>query len=232
MNNRNSSKLARNLEAIAKRKFGSLDLKFVSPDQAAALRKQKLLNADDMATLASFWLDQGLDRGSSELAVLALNKPSELSDAGLLFDAALKEMEVRFPDVETSLLKSLHIYLDAIVNHRIPPMAGMAALDDLHRDHYDNGGKPRSEALVCHPKRNVEDPTRYAGQELGLEYMFTWYREFQHAQDMDGSTWYFNELPFQQQLAKFDEELIAEAKILLQHLRTVHPKVKGSARLT
>ena len=135
MNNRDSSNLAKKLEAIAKRKFGSLDLEFVSPDQAAALRKQKLLNADDMAALAGFWLDQGLDSGSSELAVLALDKPSELSDAGLIFDAALRELGVRFPNAETSLLKSVHIYLDAIVNNRISPMAGMAALDDLHRDH-------------------------------------------------------------------------------------------------
>ena len=231
MNNRNSSKPAKNLEAIAKRKFGSLDLEFVSPDQAAALRMQKLLNADDMATLASFWLDQGLDSGSSELAVLAWSKPSELGDAGLIFDAALKELGVRFPDVETSLLKSVHIYLDAIVNNRISPMAGMAALDDLHRDHYDNGGEPLSEALVCHPKRNVDDPTRYTGQELGLEHLFTWYREFQDAQDMDESTWYYNELPFEQQLAKFDEELIAEAKILLEHLNTGHPDIIGSAEL-
>ncbi|CAO1649073.1 hypothetical protein [Parasphingorhabdus sp. NYA22] len=231
MNNRDSSNLAKKLEAITKRKFGSLDLEFVSPDQAAALRKQKLLNADDMAALAGFWLDQGLDSGSSELAVLALDKPSELSDAGLIFDAALRELGVRFPNAETSLLKSVHIYLDAIVNNRISPMAGMAALDDLHRDHYDSGGRPLSEALVCHPNRNVDDPTRYAGQELGLEYLFTWYREFQDSQDMGGSTWYYNELPFEQQLAKFDEELVAEAKILLEHLNTVHPDIIGSTEL-
>jgi len=175
---------------IALRKFGNLDLQHVTPEQAAALKNQHLLSAEDMVALANHWFEQGLDNDSQELAVIALNKPTDVSDIGPSFDTALKEMNVAQPLQEETVLTLLEVYLDAIINNRLHAMVGMAALDSLYDDHFGIDRKPPLEPIIRHPKRALDDNENYLGHELGLEYLFTWYREFQDAQDNDDSTWY------------------------------------------
>ena len=54
----------------------------------------------------------------------------------------------------------------------------------------------------------------YLGSELGLERMYTWYRELQDWED--GSTlFYYNNLSRSEQRQKFVEELVNEAKKVL-----------------
>lgn len=198
------------------RKAGPLPAEEISPSQAAALWKLALLDAEDIETLATSWLERGQDQGSPELASLALYPPSSLSGAGPSFETALAEMRVAIPTLNESILVILELYLRAIVEGRLPPMVAMFAMDDLYHE--------RGDTHLRHPNRRLDDPQKYLGEELGLEHLYTWYRELQDAED--GSTlFYYNDLPRDQQLAKFEEKLIAEAKVLHSHLCNTHPEV-------
>jgi hypothetical protein len=201
---------------IALRKLGVLAIGEVTPVQAAALWRLNLLRAEDIGALANSWLETGRDEGSPEVASIALNPPSSLSIAGPSFEAALAEMGVTIPSLDEPVLVTLELYLRAMIEGRLPPMVAMAAIDDL----YEN----RGDARLQHPNRSGADHDKYLGQELGLEHLYTWYRELQDAED--GSTlFYYNELPKDEQLAKFEEELLSEAKILHFHLCNIHPEV-------
>lgn len=224
---KNASSRSELSKAIALRRSGRLALEAISPQEAAALWNEKLLSADDVAELANHWLEKDLDCGSIDLAALALNVPTDLSEVGQQFESALQEMKVPTPSNDDSILIVLNIYLCAIIEARLSPMAGMAFVDDLFFKHYGNASEISCKPLVRHPKREDGDTQNYLGQELGLEHLYTWYREFQDAEDMDGSTWYYTELPPLKQLEKFDEELIAEAETLQSHLREVYPLLFG-----
>lgn len=166
------------------------------------------------------WIEQGVDEGSAELASIALDPPSSLAAAGPAFETALAEMGVDLPNRDEPVLVTLELYLHAIIDGRVPPMAGMAAIDDLYHD--------RRGAELRHPSRQAESPQSYLGEELGLEHLYTWYRELQDAEA--GSTlFYYNELPREQQLARFEEELVAEARILHRHLCATHPGICAAA---
>jgi hypothetical protein len=205
---------------IVDRKADLLDLSQISPAQAAALWKVGLLPPEEIGTLAGRWLEQGEHKGSPELASIALSPPSSLSAVGRAFETALREMGVDLPNVAQGVLVTLELYLRAIIEGRVPPMTGMAAINELYYD--------RGEAELSHPNRQDNDRQNYLGEELGLEHLYTWYRELQDA--ADGSTlFYYNELPREQQLAKFEEEVIAEARVLHRHLCNIHPNICAAA---
>lgn len=201
---------------IVLRRAGLLDPNHINPAQAAALWKVGLLPPEEIGALASRWLEQGEDKGSPEIAAIALDPPSSVSAVGPAFEAALAEMGIDLPNLDQPVLVTLELYLRAIIDGRVPPMAGMAAINELYHD--------RGDAELRHPNRASDDPQSYLGEELGLEHLYTWYRELQDAED--GSTlFYYNELPREQQLAKFEEELVSEARVLHRHLCAIHPEI-------
>lgn len=202
------------------RRAGLLDPNYITPAQAAALWKVRMLTPEEVGALASVWLEQGTDMGSPEVASIALNPPSSLSAVGPSFEAALGEMGVDLPNFGQSVLVTLEFCLRAISEGRVPARAGMAAIDELHHD--------RGDAKLRHPNRQLNDPQKYLGEELGLEYLYTWYRELQDA-DAGSTLFYYNELPREQQLAKFEEELVAEARVLHGHLCATHPEICAAA---
>jgi hypothetical protein len=197
-------------------KAGLLDPNHISPAQAAALWKVGLLPPEEIGALANRWLEQGEDKGSPEIAAIALDPPSSVSAVGPAFETALAEMGVDLPNLDQPVLVTLELYLRAIIDGRVPPMTGMAAINELYHD--------RGDTEFRHPNRTGDDPQTYLGEELGLEHLYTWYRELQDAED--GSTlFYYNELPREQQLAKFEEELVSEARVLHRHLCATHPEI-------
>jgi hypothetical protein len=201
------------------RKAGLLDLNHISPAQAAALWKVGLLPPENIGALAGRWLESGEDNGSLEIAAIALDPPSSVSAVGPAFEAALAEMGVDLPNLDQPVLVTLELYLRAMIEGRVPPMAGMSAIDELYHD--------RGDAEIRHPNRASDDPQTYVGQELGLEHLYTWYRELQDAED-GSALFYYNELPRERQLAKFEEELIAEARVLHHHLCATHPEIRSA----
>lgn len=62
-----------------------------------------------------------------------------------------------------------------------------------------------------------KEKSKYVGEELGLEKLYTWYREIQDWKE-GSRLLYFNELPKEKQKLKFEENLIKEAKELLEKL--------------
>ncbi len=171
---------------------------------------------EEIGTLASRWLEEGEDKGSAELAAIALDPPSSLREAAPAFEAALVEMGVDLPNLEQPVLVTLELLLRLMIEGRVPPKEVMVAIDDLYHD--------RGDTELRHPNRAVDDAQTYVGEELGLEHLYTWYRELQDAED--GSLlFYYNELPREQQLAKFEEELVSEARVLHSHLCSVHPEI-------
>lgn len=205
---------------VTVRRAGLPDPELTSPRQAAALWKLGLLPPEVIGPLALRWIEQGVDEGSAELASIALDPPSSLAAAGPAFEAALAEMGVDLPNPDEPVLVTLELYLHAIIDGRVPPMAGMAAIDDLYHD--------KRGAELRHPSRQAESAQSYLGEELGLEHLYTWYRELQDAEA--GSTlFYYNELPREQQLARFEEELVEEARILHRHLCATHPGICAAA---
>jgi hypothetical protein len=205
---------------VALRRAKLLAIGDVNPAQGAALWSLGLLEARDIGTLAAAWLERGQDNASPELAALALDPPSSLSLAGPSFEAALAEVGVAIPSLDEPVLVALQMYLRAIVERRLPPMAAMAAIDDLYHR--------RGDARLHHPNRRPDDPEQYLGAELGLEHLYTWYRELQDAKD-GSALFYYNDLPRDRQLAKFEEHLIAEAEFLHRHLCRTHPELSGAA---
>ena len=214
------------------RKSGNLDLHKITPVQAAALLEARRLTVQDIHELANHWIDTGLDENSSELIALALNTPETLLDAEHAFQIALREMAVYAPVGDLLVLTVLEVYLDAIVSGRMGSMAGMAALDEFCHANYNTSQKVPKDPIVSHPETSKATGQKYLGQELGLEYMYTWYRELQDAEDCDNSTWYFNELPLHEQLDKFDEQLIEEARKLYIHLASRYPELFRSGQLS
>jgi hypothetical protein len=57
---------------------------------------------------------------------------------------------------------------------------------------------------------------KFVGQEIGLEKMYTWFRELQDFED-GSALFYYNELPRKKQKEKFIEKLVVEAKHLLDY---------------
>ena len=207
-------------QTVILHRAGLLDALDIGPAQAAALFGAGLLGPEAIGALANRWLEQDLDNGSPELAAIALDPPSSVSAVGPAFEAALAEMGVAVPGLDEPVLVALELCLRAIVEGRVPPMAGMAAINELYHD--------RGDVELRHPNRQVDDHTVYLGEELGLEHLYTWYRELQDAQD-GSALFYYDELPRERQLAKFEEELIEEAMVLHRHLCATHPHVCGAA---
>ncbi|MNT81730.1 hypothetical protein D3C72_2213530 [compost metagenome] len=56
---------------------------------------------------------------------------------------------------------------------------------------------------------------KYIGEELHLEHLYTWYREIQDWND-NGILFYYNELNRDEQLLKYKEHLVNEARNALK----------------
>ena len=63
----------------------------------------------------------------------------------------------------------------------------------------------------------LTENSKYLGSELGLERMYTWYRELQDWED-GSKLFYYNNLSRSKQRIKFVEELVNEAKKVLKKL--------------
>ena len=162
------------------------------------------------------WLEQNLDEGSAELAALALDPPRDRPTCQERLQSALRELGIPIPNRDRAVFVALEFYLSSLAEGSLRPMTAMQAIDELYHI--------RGTAEFRHPAASADRTVRYAGADLGLEFLYTWYRELQDAED-GSALFYFNEFPKNQQIAKFEEELIREASDLRRHLHRVHPTV-------
>jgi hypothetical protein len=183
-----------------------------TPAEAAALSRLGRLSSSDIVRLCERWLEDDLDRGSADVAWIASESSPVMSDLASPFARALRDLAGDPPSVQEAARTVVHLYARAIADGRVPAEQGMDALNDIA-----NAFSDWPVRLIHNPDRDPADTTKYAGEKLGLEHLYTWYRELQDAKD-GSDLFYFNDLPRDQRLAKFDEELRAAALRLATHL--------------
>jgi hypothetical protein len=172
-----------------------------SPENAIALYVLELLPSSLLPKLAENWLIQELD--SPSLRILAGEKNPIMSDVGPLFEKSLLELGIPKPEKSQAVLISLKYYLELISEGELAPYEGMRLIDnDISKI-----------AMDTHPNK------KFVGDGLGLERVYTWYRELQDAQD-GSMLFYYNDLPIEKAVGKFEEHLIEEARIRLHEFET------------
>ncbi len=150
--------------------------KKMTPIEASAFYKLKLLTSNDLVAIAENWLVQDLT--SSTAAILAGEMNPIMSDCEPLFETSLKELVVQIPDEDSAIQIVSKIYLRKIKSGSVTPFEGMKAIDnDIYNKVWFDGFEQQ-----------------FVGEILGLQHMYTWYRELQDA--ADGSMLlYYTELP-------------------------------------
>lgn len=165
-----------------------------SPIEVAALYALGYMPSESMPKLATRWLVEGLDTPSMRL--LAGETNPIMSDVAPLFEAVLQELAIDLPNKREAALTLLEAYLRQMVSGALDPYEGMALID----------------SQLNQP--DIAPATKYVGDGLGIERLFTWYRELQDAED--GSTlFYYTDLPVEESVVRFREHLIEEARLRL-----------------
>ncbi len=91
----------------------------MTPIEASAFYKLKLLTSNDLVAIAENWLVQDLT--TSTAAILAGEMNPIMSDCGPLFETSLKELGVQIPDEDTAIQIVLKIYLRKITSGSVTP---------------------------------------------------------------------------------------------------------------
>jgi hypothetical protein len=123
------------------------------------------------------------------------------------FKASLKELGIMLPKSLDAAKILLSFYLKEMIAY---PENGFEIMSKI-----DNQIYKQVDWSKVLGKVNKE----FVGEELGLEHMYTWYRELQDFED-NGMLLYYNNLPKQEQKEKFELHLISEAKELLKKIST------------
>ena len=146
----------------------------------------------------------GLRHGIESESLLILAGMSNRDNAFELqnyFDKSLRELDISPPSKIEAAKILLSYYLGEMIAHPERAFEVMCTVDNdiYHRVNWlkELGVKEK----------------KFVGEELGLERLYTWYRELQDFED-DGMLLYYNDLPKEKQKQKFNEHLVEEAKVL------------------
>lgn len=111
------------------------------------------------------------------------------------FNSSLKELNVQLPERAAAARLLTKYYLRQIVQN---PKHAFEIMVKIDNEIYKNINLDYSSQ-------------QYVGAALKLEHLYTWYREIQDCRD-GGRILYYNDLPKEQQLEKFETQLVAAAK--------------------
>jgi hypothetical protein len=150
-------------------------------------------------------LNEGFE--SDSLFILAgMNKNENTFELEQYFKSSLAELHISLPEFHTAAKILLKYYLNEMVIHEENAYNIVTIIDNnIYR-------QVNWEEELNLPKK------QFIGEELGLEKIFTWYRELQDFYD-GGMLLYYNDLSEKEQKKKIEEHLIKEAKVLLEKLR-------------
>lgn len=158
------------------------------------------LSISQFSDIALTGLRQGVE--SESLLILAgmssIDNPFELQT---YFDKSLQELGITLPNKIEAAKVLLRYYLGKMIAH---PESALEVMRSVDNDVYHK---------VNWLKELGVKEKKFVGEELGLERLYTWYRELQDFED-DGMLLYYNELPKEEQMQKFKEHLVEEAKVL------------------
>jgi hypothetical protein len=123
------------------------------------------------------------------------------------FNKALNELQIKLPEKLKSAKILVRYYLNKMINNKKEAFEIMRKIDnDIYK-------------RINWEIELSSDKGDYVGIELGLESLYTWYRELQDYKD--GSLLlYYSELSREKQHEKFEEHLIEEAILLKNKLDT------------
>jgi hypothetical protein len=137
---------------------------------------------------------------SESLYVLAgMNDRDSTFELQTYFDKSLSELEITLPNKYTSAQFLLRYHLNKMV---IEPETAYDTMIIIHN---------QITHKVDWEKELGLEAKEYVGAELGLESIYTWFRELQDFED-GGMLLYYNNLPRQKQKKQFEIHLIEEAK--------------------
>ena len=150
---------------------------------------------------------KGIQEGieSDSLLILAgMNQNDNLHEINQYFKHAETELNIK----ELQPLESANILLEYYLNIMVKnPNQAYELMDKIHNNIYTN---IKFEEIIT-------ENSKYLGSELGLERMYTWYRELQDWED-GSKLFYYNNLSRSKQRFKFVEELVNAAKKVLKKL--------------
>jgi hypothetical protein len=158
----------------------------------------------DLPGIALTALEENIE--SDSMTILAgMSDKDNSFELEQYFVTALKEVDISVPSKLISAKILIRYHLRKMVRHQEGPFELMRVIDNKIYRRVD------WELELKGVSKN------FLGEELGLEKMYTWYRELQDFGD--GSLLlYYTELPKAEQKAKFEEHLIKEAERILRHI--------------
>jgi len=157
----------------------------------------------NLPEIALVGVQEGLE--SESLLILAgMHHNDNQHEIASYFEHVESELNIiSFPPLKCATILLKH-YLSELINK---PNKSYDLMTRIHCDIYTNLNFDES----------VANNSKYLGDELGLEKMYTWYRELQDWED-GSALLYYNNLSRPKQRLKFIEELISEAEIVLAKL--------------
>ena len=117
------------------------------------------------------------------------------------FDGSLRELGISLPNKIEAARLLLNYYLGEMISQ---PEKAFEVMIEI-----DNGIYKQVNWLEEFGLKSK----KFVGEELGLERLYTWYRELQDFDD-NGMLLYYNDLPREKQKEQFLEHLVEEAKEL------------------
>lgn len=145
-------------------------------------------------------LSQGIE--SESLLILAgMSDRDNTFELQKYFDGSLRELGISLPSKIEAAQSLLSYYLGEMIAH---PENAFRVMNRIDNDIYQQVDWLKELEIV---------KKEFVGEELGLERMFTWYRELQDFDD-NGMLLYYNELPKKEQKERFQQHLVEEAMYL------------------
>ncbi len=146
-------------------------IEIADPVEVAALWSLGHLAGDDIATVSLRWLEADIDRGDTDVAALAGEAHLNLSESGPAFARALRVVAGREVEGDEAVLRALRLHLAWA--------QGQDDIEEAVRSILARFVGLSERRLVRNPRRTEDQrDQRYAEDELGLEYVYGLYHEF------------------------------------------------------
>ncbi|MBL7704205.1 MAG: hypothetical protein JNM21_01545 [Taibaiella sp.] len=152
------------------------------------------LTTKDLPKIGEIALSEQLESESACILAGMIGKDNSFEIVHY-FNSSLKELNMKLPERAAAARLLTKYYLHQIVQNPQHAFEIMIKIDN-----------------EIYKKINLDySNQQYVGAALKLEHLYTWYREIQDWRD-GGRILYYNDLPRQEQLKKFETLLVAAAK--------------------
>ncbi|MGB4849614.1 MAG: hypothetical protein WBP41_16945 [Saprospiraceae bacterium] len=163
------------------------------------------IHASQLPDIAMTGLLENLE--SDSLIILAgMTQNDDAVEKETYFNRAMMELKIDLPTKMEAVKAKLKFYLTELVNE---PSNAYSIMEKIDYKLYK-----QIDWSIITPRITSD----FVGEELGLQHMYTWFRELQDFED-GGMLLYYNELSKEDQKQKFAQNLVEEAAKLLKKLQ-------------